>query len=213
MINGKKLAAALPHSNAIWIEAMVEQMPKFGIEGLAVEAAFLGQVHHECVGFTVFEENLNYRDPERIAKIFRRAFDIDHDGVIEPHEIDAAKAYVRNPQKLANRVYANKYGNGDEMSGDGWKYRGRGPIQTTFKANYVKASFWTGVNLVLTPDELLVPRTGCAAACGYFRDAGCIPLAQLGDYREITRRINPGMAGLEDRIRLVGDYQRILSTL
>lgn len=210
MIVAAKLIRARPLANPIWLTAMVEVMPKFGIQGLAREALFLGQMHHECMGFARFEENLNYKDPERIAKIFRRAFDLDGDKVIEPHEIEFAKAYVRNPQKLANYAYKNKLGNGDEASGDGWRYRGRGPIQTTFKSNYEQASFWTGVNLVLNPDEMLVPRVGCSAACGYWRDRGCNEIADRGDIRGVTRQINTALAGLEERTTFTNEYRKIL---
>lgn len=210
MIAAARLIKAWPLANPIWLTAMVEVMPKFEINGVAREAAFLAQIHHECGGFTRFEENLNYKDPERIAKIFRRAFDLDKDGVIEPNEIEFAKQYVRQPVKLANRAYAGKYGNGDEASGDGWKYRGRGPIQTTFKANYEQASFWTRANLVLYPDELLVPRHGCAAACGYWKDHGCNQLADVGDHDSITRQINAGMAGLAERKAMVPVIRKIL---
>lgn len=212
MIIADKLIKAMPGANPIWLTAMVEVMPRFGILGVPRESAFLGQMHHECSGFTRFEENLNYKDPQRIAMIFRRAFDLDRDKVIDPEEIEFAKQYVRNPQKLANRAYANKFGNRDEASGDGWKFRGRGPIQTTFHDNYQATSFWTGIDLVKSPDELLVPRHGCAAACGYWKSHGCNELADVGDHDQITREINPGMAGLEERKRLVISMRKILES-
>lgn len=210
MISVTKLLVAMPHASGPWIAGMVEIMPKWGIVGPVREASFLGQMRHECADFSRFQESLSYSDPERIAKIFRTAFDLDQDKVVDPEEIEFAKKYVMNPKALANRAYANRLGNGDEASGDGWKYRGRGPIQTTFKANYVTASKWTGINLAIDPDELLVPRAGCAAACGYWQDHGCNVLADIGDQREITRRINPGLAGLDERIRLVNETRKIL---
>lgn len=210
MIDAARLIKALPLASPIWLTAIVEVMPRFGILGTARESAFLGQMHHECNGFTRFEENLNYKDPERIAKIFRRAFDLDGDKQIEPHEIEFAKGFVRQPVKLANRAYANKFGNRDEMSGDGWKFRGRGPIQTTFHDNYLKAAPWCGVDLVQFPDELLVPRHGCAAACGFWKEHGCNELADSGNFAAITRQINPGMAGLEERVRLTEVTRLIL---
>jgi putative chitinase len=210
MITAAKLIQAWPLANPIWLTAMVDVMPKFDIVGTARESAFLAQIFHECGGFTRFEENLNYKDPERIAKIFRKAFDLDGNKAIDASEIAFAANYVRQPVKLANRAYANRFGNGDEASGDGWKYRGRGPIQTTFKKNYEIASFWTSVNLVLYPDELLVPRHGCAAACGYWKDHGCNKLADAGNHTEITRQINPGMAGLDERLKQVEVVRKIL---
>lgn len=210
MISVTKLMRAMPQASEPWLVAMVEIMPKWGIVGVKRESAFLGQMRHECMDFTRFVERLYYKDPERIAKIFRTAFDLDHNKAIDRTEIEFAKQFVKNPEALANRAYANRMGNGDEASGDGFKYRGRGPTQTTFRKNYEIASFWAGVNLVLDPDEMLVPRVGCAAACGYWKDHGCNSLADVDDHREITRQINPGLAGLEERIVLANETRRIL---
>ena len=121
-----------------------------------------------------------------------------------------AKKFVKNPEALANRAYANRFGNGEEASGDGWKFRGRGPIQTTFKDNYMIASKWVGVNLIMQPDDLLVPRVGCAAACGYWQDHGCNELADYDNHKEVTRQINPGLAGLDERIILVSATRNVL---
>lgn len=210
MISSAKLIVAWPKASAPWLTAIVEVMPKWGILGIKREAAFLAQIYHESGGFLHFVENLNYSDPERIARIFRTAFDLDKDKIVDPEEIEFARKYVKNPEALANRAYAERYGNGSESSGDGYKYRGRGPLQTTFKKNYEVASFWTSVNLVLDPDEMLVPRVGCAAACGYWKDHGCNELADYGNHKEITRQINPGLAGLMERTALIEPITRIL---
>lgn len=210
MIDVNRLIKAMPTASAPWLIAMVEIMPRWGIVGIKRESAFLGQMRHECADFTKFSESLYYKDPERIAQIFRTAFDLNHDKAIDKVEIEFAKQYVKNPEALANRAYADRFGNGDEASGDGFKYRGRGPIQTTFKKNYEIASFWTGVNLVNDPDEMLVPRVGCAAACGYWKDHGCNELADFGDDRGITKQINPGLLGYTERVALRIQTQFIL---
>lgn len=210
MISANKLISAWPHASAPWLTAMVEIMPRWGIVGPVREAAFLGQMRHESMEFSRFTESLYYKDPERIARIFRKAFDLDQDKVVDPEEITFAKKFVKNPEALANRAYANRFGNGDEASGDGFKYRGRGPTQTTFKDNYSMASFWTGVNLLKDPDEMLVPRVGCAASCGYWKDHGCNDLADKGDHAGITKQINPGMDGLVERVRLVESTRLVL---
>ncbi len=208
MIPVSKLLRAIPVAREPWLIAMVEMMPKFSIIGLKREAAFLGQMRHECNDFTRFVESLNYTDPERVARIFRKAFDLDSDKIVDPEEIEFAKNFVRNPLALANRAYANRNGNGNEASGDGWRYRGRCPIQLTFKDNYRLANQWAaselnGVDLIKTPDELLVPRVGCAVACGFWKANGCNELADVDAHRAITGKINPGMAGLDERIKLV----------
>lgn len=210
MIDVMKLIKAMPQASEPWLIAMVETMPKWEIVGIKREAAFLGQMRLECQDFTQFSESLYYKDPGRIAKMFRTAFDLDKDKVISMEEIRFATQYIRNPEKLANRAYANRFGNGDEASGDGFRYRGRGPTQTTFKDNYRAASVWTGTDLVTNPDEMLVPRVGCAAACGYWKSHGCNELADVDSHKAITRQINPGLEGLDERIRLSDETKYIL---
>lgn len=210
MIDVAKLVKLMPGSSEPWLIAMVETMPKWGIVGIKREAAFLGQMRHECQDFTKFTENLYYKDPGRIAQIFRNAFDLDKDKVISLDEIRFATQYAKNPEKLANRAYANRYGNGDEASGDGWKFRGRGPTQTTFKDNYRAATEWTGVNLIVNPDELLVPRVGCTASCGFWQSHGCNEMADGDRHKDITKQINPGLAGLEERLHLVENTRAAL---
>jgi putative chitinase len=211
MIDVTKLIRAMPQASEPWLIAMIETMPKWGIVGIKREAAFLGQMRVECLNFTKFTESLYYRDPERIARIFRTAFDLNKDKAIDQEEIRFATNYIRNPEKLANRAYANRFGNGDEASGDGFRYRGRGPTQTTFKDNYRAASEWTGTDLVKVPDEMLVPRVGCAASCGYWKSHGCNEMADGDRHKDVTRQINPGLEALEERLRLVEETRLILS--
>lgn len=199
-MNLEKLRAIAPQAKDFWLVALLEEMPKYGINTPRRQAGFLGQLMHETEGLTKFVENMNYSDPERIARIFRRAFDLDQDKVVDPEEIELAKRYVRNPVALANRAYANRYGNGDEASGDGWRYRARGPIQLTFKDNYRLFGDLAGVDLVRAPDDMLVPMVGAKVSCVYFQNKGCNAVADTWNLTAVTRLINPGLAGLAERI-------------
>lgn len=206
----EQLELIVPNVPSYWQIALVEAMPKYGITTVKREAAFLGQVRHESMELTRFSENLNYSNPDRIARIFRSPFDLDHDKILDPEEIEFAKGYVNNPRKLANRAYANRMGNGDETSGDGWKYRGRCPIQITFKDNYLLFGNLTGHDLVLDPDEALLPKTGAAVAACFFQFKGCNEFADAGDLVGVRRRINPGLAGLSETIALTNHSLKIL---
>lgn len=210
MILVSRLLQAMPHASGPWLAGMVETMPKWGIVGPVREAAFLGQMRHECGDFSRFVENLNYSDPERIARIFRRAFDLDGDKVLDANEVEFARRYVRNPVALANRAYAGKYGNRDEASGDGWRYRGRGPIHITFADNYRLYGDLIGHNLLANPDDLLVPRIGARASCAYFQHNDCNAIADTWNKTAITRKINPGLAGLNERDALMEETRRVL---
>jgi putative chitinase len=131
-------------------------------------AHFLGQVFVESAGFTVMEENLNYRNPERLDAVFSAVKGVD----------DAKALIAKGPQAIANRVYANRLGNGDEASGDGWRYRGSGIIQLTVRETV----------------------SATQVAFAYWDATGCSPLADAGDLEGITRNVNgPAMQGLADR--------------
>ena len=162
-------------------------------------AAFLAQIAHESGGLTIFEENLNY-SWQRLRGIFRKYFPSD----------DEAKNYHRSPQRIANRVYANRMGNGDEASGDGWRYRGRGVIQLTGKENYAKCGDDLFIDLIGQP-ELAAHKTHFfRIACWFWNSRNLSLLADTEDMTEITRRINGGLNGLEDRIRYYKKSKEIL---
>jgi putative chitinase len=206
----EQLQLVVPNAPAYWIIALVEAMPKYAINTIARESAFIGQLRHESLELTRFVENLNYSDPVRIVRIFRRGFDLDGDKFPDDSEIAFARKFVKNPQALANRAYANRMGNGDESSGDGWRYRGRCPIQITFKDNYRLYGRLVGTDLVTHPDEALVPRIGAAVSCAYFMHNGCNELADYANIAGITKKINPGMAGLDERIALTNHTRKTL---
>ncbi len=176
---------------------------------------WLAQLAHESMGFTAFEENLSYSSPERIARIFRRAFDLDADGVIDPEEIEFAKQFVRQPERLANRVYADEFRSprnklGNDEPGDGWKYRGRSPTHLTGKANYRRSGLRLDLDLVNFPDKALEPEVGAAISGDFWASTGLNELADRGEYKQITVKINGGLNGWEDRKRWLTHVERIM---
>lgn len=151
-------------------------------------ASFLAQCGHESGGFVFISENLNY-SASGLMKVFPKYFPTQ----------ELANAYAKNPQKIANRVYASRMGNGDEASGDGFKYRGRGLIQLTGKDNY----FWFAASLEITPEEAseyTQTFEGAAqSACWFWETNKLNALADANDFVTMTKRINGGTIGLKDR--------------
>jgi len=190
-----RLAAAMPRARNVayaWVGPLNQAMAAFDINTTARMAAFLAQIAHESAELQVLEENLNY-SAARLREIFPRHFPDDA----------TAQRYHRRPVKIASRVYANRIGNGPEETGDGWLYRGRGPMQITFKANYRACSIVICGDvdtLLINPDFLVRPEFGAAAAARFWADKGCNELADRGDFEGITRRINGGLNGLADRV-------------
>lgn len=182
-----------------WFAPFVSAADEFGISTPKRLAAFIAQLGHESDDFSRLSENLYYSDAERVARIFRSGFDNNKNKVIEPSEIEFARAYTRNPEKLANRAYALRGGNGNESSGDGWRYRGRGLIQVTFRDNYRKCGAALGLDLLTNPDLLLQFAPAARSAAWYWQSTGCNELADIDDFNTITRRINPPALGLAER--------------
>ena len=151
-------------------------------------AAFMAQCGHESGGFVWLTENLNY-SAAGLMKTFAKYFT----------DQATANAYARQPDKIANKVYANRMGNGDEASGDGARYKGRGLIQVTGKDNY----FWFAASLGITPEaaaDYMQTFEGAAqSACWYWENTSLNKLADAGDILTMTKRINGGTIGLEDR--------------
>ena len=177
-----------------WVDSMNNVFPNYEINTPRRIAAFLAQCGHESGGWTVFEENLNY-SAKGLMGIFKKYF---------PTE-DLANAYARQPQKIANRVYANRMGNGPEDSNDGWTYRGRGPIQLTGKDNYrafAKEMFDDWENLFNNPDWVNADREFALMSAIWFWNKNKLNReADAGDIKTMTRKINGGFIGLEDRIK------------
>lgn len=151
-------------------------------------AAFLAQVAHESGGLNIIQENLNY-SAKGLTTTFKKYFPT----------VASTNGYVRNPQKIANKVYANRMGNGPESSGDGYKFRGRGLIQLTGKNNYTLFAKAIGKSI----DDTIVylgTSEGAVASAAWFWDANKLNIyADKGDFVGLTRRINGGTIGLADR--------------
>jgi putative chitinase len=175
-----------------WYEELLGVLPQYEIDTPNRVAAFVAQCGHESLGFTVLQENLNY-SADGLRKIFGKYFPT----------AEIAKQYARKPEMIANRAYANRIGNGDEDSGDGYKYRGRGIIQITGRNNYSKCSialFDDETNLLENPDLLIEPHYAMHSACWFWNATRLNALADSGDMKTMTKRINGGYLGLEDRI-------------
>lgn len=180
-----------------WTTALNQAMARFAIDTPQRIAAFLAQLAHESGEFERLVESLNY-SAERLTKVWPRRFPT----------LALAQPFARNEQKLGNRVYANRLGNGDEASGDGFRYRGRGLIQLTGRANYRATGKAIDIDLENKPDLLLEPATSALAAAQFWNSRGLNALADSNvgddddeDFQAITVRINGGTHGLAERKR------------
>jgi len=170
-----------------WFEPLTNTFSKFEINTPNRQAAFIGQCGHESNNFRTLEENLYY-SANALMRVWPSRFP-DH---------DVAEKYANKPEKIANKVYAGRMGNTED--GDGWKYHGRGLIQLTGKDNYSRCSETLGIDLVNNPDLLLEPEFAAASAGWFWRKHGLNQLADLGDWVAITKRINGGIHGIDDRV-------------
>jgi putative chitinase len=152
-------------------------------------AIFLAQCAHESDGFQRLEENLHY-SAQRLLAVFPKYF----------ADQATANKYGGRPEMIADRVYADRMGNGPEGSGDGWLYRGRGLIQLTGRHNYRRCGDALGAALVDEPELLLSPLYAALSAAWFWRDRGCNALADAGHFNGVTKRINGGLNGLDDRL-------------
>jgi putative chitinase len=197
----KQLLPRNPHVDH-WHNALAQLLPDYEINTPQRIAAFIAQCAHESGGFTALKENLNYK-PATLRKIFPKYFPDDA----------IANEYCSRPNKqeaIANRVYANRMGNGDEASGDGWKFAGKGLIQLTGKQNYT----WFAASLKITVEEaseyLLTFEGAAQSACWFWETNNLNQWADKGDIITLTKRINGGTIGLEDRIK---HYEHALHVL
>jgi putative chitinase len=162
---------------------------EFRVNNLQV-SYFLGQISHETANFKYNTENLNY-SIKGLRSVFRKYFTLTQ-----------AEMYQRKPEKIANRVYANRMGNGNEQSGDGWKYRGRGAIQLTGKNNYKAFSKWVGDETIINNPDIVATKYYIDSAMYYFMVNKLFDNIDNLDYetcKRITKRVNGGYNGLEDR--------------
>ena len=185
------VAAGIGPTQARTFEApLAAACARFGIDTPQREAAFLAQIAHESRLLTALEEGLYYRDPARICKIFPSTVP----------NLGVAQGLACNPKALANHVYANRNGNRDEASGDGWRYRGRGLIQLTGRANYARAAAALDRPYVEQPDLVLEPADACLTAAWFWDAHNLNALADAARFDDVTRAINgPAMAGAQER--------------
>ena len=171
-----------------WCEALNKLLPDYGIDTPQRVAAFIAQAAHESGNFTALHENLNYRW-ESLRKVFPKYFPTD----------ELAQQYAHNQEAIANRVYANRMGNGDEASGDGFRYCGRGLIQLTGKQNY--QAFAKDMEMDFAEaTEWLSTEEGAVWSAGWFWDSRELnQWADKGDVVTVTKKINGGTIGLADR--------------
>lgn len=149
---------------------------------------FLAQIGHESQSFTCMQESLYYTTSKRLLQIFGKYI-----------KASEAGSFLRNSEKVANRVYANRNGNGNEASGDGYRFRGRGLPQLTGRDNYAAAGKALGLDLLSNPDLLFQAEHSANTAGWIWKSRGCNELADKNDFNTITRKINGGLNGLDDR--------------
>jgi len=182
-----------------WVEPLNATIQKFSIFTLKEQAAFIGQLSHECNHFTVLQENLNYR-AETLQALFHTHF--------KPEEY---AVFAHQPEKIANRVYANRCGNRNEASGDGFRYRGRGCIQLTFHDNYWHCGQALGQDFVANPDLVSTPLWAVMSSGWFWATHGCNQLAQAENEEGLCKRVNGGLNGLSSRIELTKKAYQVLS--
>ena len=181
------LPAARPTDIARFVTPLTEACAEWGIDTPLRLAAFLAQIAHESGQLRALTENLNY-SAEALLRVFPRHFDAGR-----------ATAYARQPERIGSKVYANRMGNGDEASGDGWRYRGRGLIQVTGKTNYAACGTALDLDLIAQPELLEQPGPAARSAAWFWHRHDLNGLADARDIETITRRINGGLTGLQDR--------------
>jgi len=197
-----KLAALKGHIPDNVIAQIPDTAAKFNITNPLRLAHFLAQIGHESGGFRATSENLNYSS-KGLVSIFKKYFPT----------IQLAEAYARKPEKIANKVYANRMANGNEASGDGWKYRGRGYIQLTGKDNYNKFNSEVPENILTTPDLVSTKYPMMSAAWFFNRNnlwTICDRGADDATVTAVTKRVNGGTIGLADRIKHFREYYNLL---
>lgn len=183
-----------------WLTAITEVLPQFGIESKNQIACFLAQCGHESGEFNTIVENLNYR-AERLLVVFPKYFNAT-----------TASLYAGNPEKIANLIYAKRMGNGNEASGDGWKFRGKGIIQLTGKNNHLACSMalFGDDRLVTNPELLLTKENAVKSACWFWNSNHLNTYADTLDIVTLTKKINGGVIGIEQRTALLNKILQII---
>jgi putative chitinase len=201
ILTKEQLAQLIPGNQYVteWYEALSQLLPDYDINTPQRIAAFIAQCSHESAGFKFLKENLNYR-AESLMRVWPRYFP----------NIELAKQYAHNQEKIANRAYANRMGNGNEGSGDGWKFCGRGLIQLTGRNNYEAFAESIETPVEEIPEYLATFEGAAQSACWFWETNGLNKWADTGDIVTLTKKINGGTLGLDDRIK---HYKHALEVL
>lgn len=195
LISERKFKQVFPNAVSGIYSVIDKNIEKAGCKTKEQQAMFLAQCGVECAGYSAFEENLNY-SATALLRTFPKYF-AQHNVVL----------YARNKQAIANRVYANRMGNGNERSGDGWKYRGRGLIQITGKANYIDFAKWEGLpSLVTDPDQITKNLALTVQVAVWYWVSR--RLSEFSDILTVTKKINGGTHGLAQRTAY---YQKLMA--
>lgn len=192
------------HIDPSLADAFNETFERFGILTPLQQASWIGQCGHECGNFKIMEENLNYR-AATLLKLFpktpKRAWGFT------PEE---AAAYEKQPKKIANRIYGNRMGNRDEASGDGFRFRGSGFLQLTGHSNFYHAGKALGEDFVMQPELVRTPKYASQTAGWFWQTHKLNQIADGRDFVTMTKRINGGTIGLDDRIKHINQALAVL---
>jgi len=203
MVSVSQLQQIFPQGDANDLAEICEPlnaaMAEFNIANPQEQAMFLAQCGHESGNFSTVQENLNYR-AETLVKVFPKYF----------RDVNPAD-YEKQPEKIANRVYSNRMGNGDEASGDGWKFCGRGLIQVTGRNNYQAFADSLQMSIDDVPEFLTTFEGAVQSACWFWENNNLNQYADAGNIKELSIKINGGTLGLDERIQHCTRAYQILS--
>jgi putative chitinase len=188
-IRQDQLAQILPGNPYVehWTDALNKILPDYDITTPQRVAAFLAQTAHESGGYSALHENLNYT-AQSLCRVWPSHF-----------TADIADQYAHNPERIANRAYAGRMGNGDEASGDGWNFCGRGLLQVTGRVNYQALADSLQMNIADVPAFLQTFEGAVQSACWFWENNNLNAYADSGDFVTMTKKINGGTLGLDDR--------------
>ena len=198
MVNSEQLQRL--HIGAEWVDPLNETFARFNISTINQQAAFIGQCGHECGNFRVLKENLNYR-AATLMKLWPKRFPT----------LEIANQYAGQPSKIANKVYCDRMGNRNEASGDGARFIGRGCIQLTGSSNYYNAGKALGVDFWADPDLVATPKYAALTAGWFWSTHKCNEAAQAQEWGRLTKIINGGTIGLQDRIKHTLEAIQVIS--
>ena len=190
ILSQAQLAQLIPGNPYVdhWHHALEQALPDYDINTPPRVAAFIAQCAHESGGFKFLKENLNYK-AESLSRVWPKYF----------KDPAVAKQYAHNQEAIANRAYANRMGNGDEASGDGWRFCGRGLIQLTGRSNYQSFADSIETDIDDIPEYLATFEGSCQSAAWFWETNNLNKWADIGDILTLTKKINGGVLGLADR--------------